>query len=111
MMRLPWKPHGDDEAGLKLGPLKPGQARGPRRLVPWWVRAMRRAKAAGMMRRQSKTSSKGGGRRSGQRRPGKLTDGAAWSRRRSGAIGITAAGSGTRAIWRANRPSASTSAD
>ena len=38
MAWLPWKPHGDDEAGLKLGRLKPGQGRGPRRLVPWWVR-------------------------------------------------------------------------
>ena len=25
MVWLPWKPHGDDEAGLKLGRLKPGQ--------------------------------------------------------------------------------------
>jgi hypothetical protein len=30
MLWLPWKPHGDDEAGLKLARLKPGQARGPR---------------------------------------------------------------------------------
>ena len=29
---------GHNEAGLRLRPLKPGQARGPRRLVPWWVR-------------------------------------------------------------------------
>ena len=28
MVWLPWKPHGDEEAGLKLGRLKPGQARG-----------------------------------------------------------------------------------
>ena len=62
MAWLPWKPHGDEEAGLKLGRLKPGQARGPRRLVPWWVGAMRRAKAASVMRRQPKTSS-------GRRRP------------------------------------------
>ena len=48
MLWLPWKPGGDDEAGLKLARLQPGRARGPRRLVPWWVRAMRRAKAAGV---------------------------------------------------------------
>src|SRR6202163_2180414 len=61
MAWLPWKPHGDEDAGLKLGRLNPGQARKQRRLVPWWVRAMRRAKAAGVMRRQSKTSRDGGG--------------------------------------------------
>jgi type IV secretory pathway VirD2 relaxase len=61
MVWLPWKPHEDDDAGLKLGRLNPGQARQQRRLVPWWVRAMRRAKAAGLMRRQSKTSREGGG--------------------------------------------------
>ena len=61
MVWLPWKPHGDDDAGLKLGRLNPGQARKQRRLVPWWVRAMRQAKAAGIMRRQSKTSREGGG--------------------------------------------------
>jgi type IV secretory pathway VirD2 relaxase len=63
MVWLPWKPDGDEEAGLKLGRLRPGQARGPRRLVPWWVRAMRRAKAASVARRQPKTSAGGGGRR------------------------------------------------
>jgi type IV secretory pathway VirD2 relaxase len=61
MAWLPWKPHGDDDAGLKLGRLNPGQRGQQRRLVPWWVRAMRRAKAAGVMRRQSKTSREGGG--------------------------------------------------
>jgi type IV secretory pathway VirD2 relaxase len=61
MAWLPWKPHGDEDAGLKLGRLNPGQARKQRRLVPWWVRAMRQAKAAGIMRRQSKTSREGGG--------------------------------------------------
>jgi hypothetical protein len=60
-MWLPWKPGGDEEAGLKLGRLKPGQGRGPRRLVPWWVGALRRAKAASVMRRQPKTSAGGGG--------------------------------------------------
>jgi type IV secretory pathway VirD2 relaxase len=61
MAWLPWKPHGDDEAGLKLGRLNPSQRGKQRRLVPWWVRAMRQAKAAGIMRRQSKTSREGGG--------------------------------------------------
>jgi type IV secretory pathway VirD2 relaxase len=61
MAWLPWKPHGDDDAGLKLGQLNPGQRGKQRRLVPWWVRAMRRAKAAGIIRRQSKTSREGGG--------------------------------------------------
>jgi len=60
-MWLPWKPGGDEEAGLKLGRLKPGQGHGPRRLVPWWVGALRRAKAASVMRRQPKTSAGGGG--------------------------------------------------
>ena len=60
-MWQPWKPHGDEEAGLKLGRLRPGQGRTPRRLVPWWVRAMRRVKAAGVARRQPKTSRGGGG--------------------------------------------------
>ena len=62
-MWLPWKPHGDDEAGLKLVPLKAGRGRGSKRLVPWWVGAMRRAKAATTIRRQASTSANGGGRR------------------------------------------------
>jgi type IV secretory pathway VirD2 relaxase len=61
MLWLPWKPHGDDDAGLKLGRLNPGQGRKQQRLVPWWVGAMRRAKAARVMRRQPKTSAGGGG--------------------------------------------------
>jgi type IV secretory pathway VirD2 relaxase len=61
MVWLPWKPHGDEEAGLKLGRLKPEQQAGPKRLVPWWVGAMRRAKAANVMRRQPKISAGGGG--------------------------------------------------
>ena len=60
-MWLPWKPHEDEEAGLKLGRLQPGRERRLRRLVPWWVGAMRRAKAANVMRRQPKTSAGGGG--------------------------------------------------
>jgi type IV secretory pathway VirD2 relaxase len=54
---------GDDGPGLRLRPLKPGQGRGPQRLVPWWVRAERRVKASRVTRRQSKTSRNGGGRR------------------------------------------------
>jgi type IV secretory pathway VirD2 relaxase len=61
MVWLPWKPGGDEEAGLRLGRLRLGRARGPRRLVPWWVGAMRRAKAASVARRQPKTSAGGGG--------------------------------------------------
>ena len=53
---------GNNEAGLRLRPLKPGQARAPRRLFPWWVRAMQRAKAAQAVRRQPKSSVNGGGR-------------------------------------------------
>ena len=62
-MWLPWKPTSAEEAGLKLGRLKPGPARGPRRLVPWWVGAMRRAKAATAIRRQPRTTAGGGGAR------------------------------------------------
>src|SRR5580658_7592396 len=54
---------GDDEPGLRLRPLKPGQARGPKRLVPWWVRVERRVHAARAMRRLPKSSRDGGGRR------------------------------------------------
>ena len=61
MVWLPWKPHGDEDAGLQLGHLNPGQGRKQRRLTPWWVSAMRRAKAARVMRRQAKTSREGGG--------------------------------------------------
>lgn len=59
---------GNHEAGLRLRPLKPGQARGPRRLVPWWVRAMQRARAAQIVHRQPKSSVHGGG--GAVRRPG-----------------------------------------
>jgi type IV secretory pathway VirD2 relaxase len=62
-MWLPWHPHSDDEAGLKLGRLNPGQRRGARRLVPWWVGALRRAKAATVIRRQPRTTAGGGGNR------------------------------------------------
>ena len=39
MVWLPWQPHEDEEAGLKLGRLNPGQGRKQRRLTPWWVGA------------------------------------------------------------------------
>jgi type IV secretory pathway VirD2 relaxase len=61
-MWLPWSPGRDEEAGLRLGRMKPGQGR-PRRVKLWWVGAMRRAKAAGAPRRQPKRSAGGGGRR------------------------------------------------
>src|SRR5260370_4484381 len=53
----------DEEAGRRLGRLKPGQTRRPRRMRLWWVGAMRRAKAAGAARRQPKSRAGGGGRR------------------------------------------------
>jgi hypothetical protein len=53
----------EDEPGLRLRPLKPGQGRGPRRLVPWWVRAERRVNASRVTRRLAKSSRNGGGRR------------------------------------------------
>jgi type IV secretory pathway VirD2 relaxase len=62
-MWLPWSPSRDEEAGLRLGRLKPGETRRPRRVRLWLVGAMRRAKAAGAPRRQPKTSAGGGGRR------------------------------------------------
>jgi type IV secretory pathway VirD2 relaxase len=61
-MWLPWAPGRDEEAGLRLGRMKPGQGR-QRRVKLWWVGALRRAKAAGAPRRQPKTSAGGGGRR------------------------------------------------
>jgi type IV secretory pathway VirD2 relaxase len=61
MVWLPWKTPADDEAGLKLGPLKAGRGRRARRLVPWWERALRRGKAATVMRRQSRLTAGGGG--------------------------------------------------
>ncbi len=54
---------GDDEAWLRLRPLKPGQGRGPRRLVPWWVMAERRVNAARVTKRLPKSSRNGGWRR------------------------------------------------
>jgi type IV secretory pathway VirD2 relaxase len=53
-MRRPKLLNGDREAGLRLPRLKPGQARGPRRLVPWWARMLRRVEAARRVHHQSK---------------------------------------------------------
>jgi relaxase-like protein len=61
MAWLPWQTLADDEAGLKLGALKPGRGRRPRRLVPWWERALRRGKAATVTRRQPRITAGGGG--------------------------------------------------
>jgi type IV secretory pathway VirD2 relaxase len=57
---------GDEEPGLRLPSLKPGQGRRPKGLVPWWVTAERRANAARTVRRQSRITAAGGGAR---RRP------------------------------------------
>ena len=62
-MRRPKYLDADREAGLRLGQLKPGQARGPRPLRPWWARMLRRVRAAGTTRRQSKTTAGSGARR------------------------------------------------
>ena len=62
-MRRPKYLDADREAGLRLGQLKPGQARGPRPLRPWWARMLRRVRSAGTIRRQSKTTAGSGARR------------------------------------------------
>lgn len=64
-MRRPKYLDADREAGLRLGQLKPGQAPGPRPLRPWWARMLRRVRAAGTTRRQSKTTAGSGARRRG----------------------------------------------
>src|SRR5713226_1170199 len=53
-MRRPKLLRADQEAGLRLPRLKPGQARGPRRLVPWWARMLKRVEASRRVRHQSK---------------------------------------------------------
>ncbi len=53
-MRKPKLLNADTEAGLRLPRLKPGQARGPRRLVPWWARMLRRVEASRHVRHQCK---------------------------------------------------------
>ncbi len=53
-MRRPKLLRANQEAGLRLPRLKPGQARGPRRLVPWWARMLKRVEASRRVRHQSK---------------------------------------------------------
>src|SRR6266436_203112 len=53
-MRRPKLLRANREAGLRLPRLKPGQARGPRRLVPWWARMLKRVEASRRVRHQSK---------------------------------------------------------
>ena len=48
---------------LQLGDIEPGRGKKLRRLQPWWVGAMRRARAANRLHRQPKTASGGGGAR------------------------------------------------
>lgn len=61
-MRRPKLLNADAEAGLKLPRLKPGQARGPRRLVPWWARLLRRVEASRRVRHQNKRGAGGAAR-------------------------------------------------
>src|SRR5216683_2854 len=53
-MRRPKLLSANQEAGLRLPRLKPGPARGPRRLVPWWARMLKRVEASRRVRHQSK---------------------------------------------------------
>src|SRR5713226_4952365 len=53
-MRRPKLLRANQEAGLRLPRLKPGPARGPRRLVPWWARMLKRVEASRRVRHQSK---------------------------------------------------------
>jgi len=61
-VRNPKLLNADAEAGLKLPRLKPGQARGPRRLVPWWARMLRRVEASRHVRHQNKRGAGGAAR-------------------------------------------------
>jgi hypothetical protein len=61
MAWLPWQTSADDAAGLKLAALKPWRGRRLRRLRPWWIQALRRGKAATVMRRQPRLTAGGGG--------------------------------------------------
>jgi type IV secretory pathway VirD2 relaxase len=65
-MFLPWKPHADPEAGVGLGRVHPKGSRKLKRLVPWWVGAMRRVRTATGLRRQSARTQRGG---AGRRKP------------------------------------------
>ena len=53
-MRRPKLLSANQEAGLRLPRLKPGQARGPWRLVPWWARMLKRVEASRRVQHQSK---------------------------------------------------------
>lgn len=53
-MRRPKRLSANGEAGLRLPRLKPGEARGPRRLKPWWARMLRRVEASRRVRHQGK---------------------------------------------------------
>ena len=59
---------GDREAGLRLPGLKPGQPRGPRRLVPWWARMLKRVESSRRVRHQSKRGAGGKARSRNQAR-------------------------------------------
>ncbi len=61
-MRRPKLLRANQEAGLRLPRLKPGQARGPRRLVPWWARMLKRVEASRRVRHQSKRGAGAAGR-------------------------------------------------
>jgi type IV secretory pathway VirD2 relaxase len=61
-MRRPKLLSADQEAGFRLPRLKPGQARGPRRLVPWWARMLKRVEASRRVRHQSKRGAGGAAR-------------------------------------------------
>lgn len=61
-MRRPKLLSADQEAGFRLPRLKPGQARGPRRLVPWWARMLKRVEASRRVRHQSKRGAGAGAR-------------------------------------------------
>jgi len=52
-MRRPKLLSADQEAGLRLPRLKPGQGRGPRRLVPWWARMLKRVEASRRVRHRA----------------------------------------------------------
>lgn len=61
-MRRPKLLRADQEAGFRLPRLKPGPARGPRRLVPWWARMLKRVEASRRVRHQSKRGAGAGAR-------------------------------------------------
>ncbi len=110
MVWLPWKPRGDEEAGLKLATAatRPGARAAPAGAVVGWRDAPGQGGERGTPATEDQLRAVAACGGAWRRRA--CTDGAAWSRRRSGATGARAAGSGTRAIWRARMPSARPSA-